>query len=301
MKTLKLRRGGAIALIVALCSISVAAQSEKYLIRVVPKPKTTSTLKMVQETDLDITVEGGPADSSALPPQMKMLGKTTMGMKLKTTEATKEGHIPLEITYENVNMEMTMNGNPVSNNDASSKLDGKSFTVTYNEKGDIVDVKSAPELQMPEESLKEILRAVLGAGPAAPISVGESATNPLKMALPLPIPSSEPLNMNGSIKTTLLAVEKSGADRIAKLNQVTDASLVSSLNIPTPDGNAIKMDFDMKMSGGGVSQLNLDQGRMKSSDSSINIDGKFGMSSPEGKMITFVVKGTIKVAVTGGN
>lgn len=300
MKNFNLCHGMIAVIVLAVCSITSVAQTEKYLIRIIPKPKTTTTLKMVQETDIDMAIEGGADAANAVPP-IKILGKTNMTIRLKTGDATKAGHVPMEITYEDVSSEMTMNGNSVPTDEVGAKLEGKTFSVTYDDKGNIVDLKTGADFQMPEETLKEMLRSVLGAVPLTPIGVGESAASPLKLALPLPIPSAGPLNMEGSIKSTLVSVEKAGQDRIAKLEQVTEARMVNSTTIPGPDGKDLKMEFDLKMSGGGGSRINLDQGTVQSSDSSINLEGKFGLPAIAPQGTGFAIKGTIKISVTGGN
>ncbi len=278
------------------------AQSEKITLKIVPEPNQTVRLKMVQEIELEFSVEGDSPLGAALPGPMKMVAKTVMALTQKVGAPDKDGNVAAEMTYDELSSETTMNGQPVQLDDTPGKFVGKKVLLTFNKRGEIIDLKIPPELEVPEEAFKQMLKSLYGNMPQTPIGVGEIATTPLDFTVPLPVPGAPPLKMDGQVKVKLVSVEKDAAGRIAKFDQTVDGKMVSNLEIPSTDGK-IKMDVDFKMDGTGDMVRNVDKGVLKSSDSKATFGGKIKMTSEatETKLPTISMMGTLKIAVTGSN
>lgn len=292
--------------LVCLClgSTTTFAQSEKISIRIVPKPNQTSHLSLSQDGEIEMSFEGNVPEELAKMNPMRIKMKTLTSMTVRSGAPDNRGQLEVEMSYDKSSVEMTMNGNPVPGGNEADKLIGKKFKVVYDRQGNLVDVKIPPGLGLPSESFKEMLKSIYGNLPTAPMAVGETAIVPFKTTFPMPIPGAGPLNLEGQAITKLVAVNKGVAARIARFDQITDAKLVvNSLDAPGPDGQRVKMNLDFKMSGFGTYQMNLDKGMVKSGDMQMKIEGRItsSQSSAQSKMPNINVKGTIKVAVTGGN
>lgn len=283
-------------------SIIAFAQSEKITLKMVPEPNQTVRMRMVQEMEMEMTFEGtAPADTPALNP-MKMASKTVFAMTQKVGAPDKEGNIESEMTYDEVSAEMTMNGQPMQLGDTGSKFIGKKITATFDKQGNPLDFKIPPDLGLPEESFKQMLKSIYGNLPATPMSVGEIATSPLDFSVPIPVPGAGPLKMDGQMKFKLVSVEKDSTGRIAKFDQTVDGKMVSDMEIPSPNGQ-VKMSIDFKMKGVGNLVMNVDKGVVKSGDSKATFGGKIKMTgeSSETKSPDINLQGTIKVTITGSN
>src|SRR5262249_29872214 len=232
----------------------------------------------------------------------KMVAKTVIALTQKVGAADKDGNVAAEMTYDELSSETTMNGQPVQLDDTTRKFVGKKVQLTFNKRGEMIDLKIPPELGVPEETFKQMLKSVYGSMPQTPIGVGEIATTPLDFTLPLPVPGAPPLKMDGQIKFKLISVQKDAAGRIAKYDQTVDGKMISNLEVPSTDGK-IKMDADFKMDGPGDMVRNVDKGVLKSSDSKATFGGKIKMTgeSSEIKLPTINMMGTLKIAVTGSN
>lgn len=292
--------------ILSLCLLSTAfaqtEKSEKVLLHLTPKPEQTTKLRMTMEMDMELRFEGDiPPELAAMNP-MKMQMKSVTAFTQKTGALDKQGRFEMELIYDDVASEMMMNGNPVPVGAETAKLNGKKIKVTMDQKGGIFDVQSPAEIQMDAAAFKELLKSLYGALPTEPLAIGETATVPLSMALPLPLPGAGPLNLVGSSKVKLLAVEKEGTQQIAKLDSIMEARINSVVDFPSPNGEA-KMKMDFSMTGGGPSSVNLDKATVKTNDITMKMEGKISPApeAADAKLPTIGLKGTIKNIVTSSN
>lgn len=289
----------------ALASITTYAQTEKpekVSLRMTPKPDQTAKLRMATEMDLELSFEGAGADQPALP-MMKMQMKSVTAFTQKTGPLDKQNRFDLELVYDDISAEIMMNGNAVPVGDEMTKLKGQKIKVTMDQNGNVFDVQAPKETQMDAATFKELLKSLYGALPTELMAVGETATVPLTMALPLPLPGSNgPLNLQGSSKIKLLAIEKEGTNRLAKLETVSEARMTSVMDFPGQNGPT-KMKMDFSMTGGGPSSVNLDKALVKTNDLIMTLQGKMSPTpeSADAKLPTMVLKGTVKTIVTSVN
>jgi hypothetical protein len=195
-----------------------------------------------------------------------------------------------------------MNGDPVPLGQDMGQFIGKTFRVIYDAKGEVLDFTPSGNLGIPVESFKQMLQSLYGAVPKGQMSVGETATLPFNMDLPLPILGAGPLKIEGEVKPKLVALVNEGDGRIAKFDQITEGRLINTTELTLPSGK-VAMSLDFKINGNGTSLLNVDKGTVKTSETKINIDGKMSMpgATAATQMPNMTIKGTIKVIVSGAN
>lgn len=285
-----------------LASITAFAQSEKITLKMVPEPNQTVRMKMVQDMEMDMSFESETPSAAALPGPAKMIAKSVLALTQKIGAPDNIGNVTAEMTYDEVSSEMTMNGQPLQTDALIGKFIGKKVMMTYNKQGEIIDIKIPPDLGLPEETFKQMLKSLYGSLPQAPIGIGEVATAPLDFTVPIPLPGAPPLKMDGQIKFKLISVEKDATGRIAKFDQTVDGKLVSELEVTLPTGK-VKMGLDFKLNGGGAIAMNVDKGVLKLSDSKGAFGGQVKMTSvpSETKLPTMNLQGTMKITVTGSN
>ena len=195
-----------------------------------------------------------------------------------------------------------MNGQPIELGDIAAKFIGKKATVTFNKRGEMIDINMPPDLGLPEEAFKELLKSLYGSLPQTPIGLGETATAPLDFTVPIPVAGAPPMKMDGQINFKLASVEKDATGRIAKFDQTIEGKIVIDVEVSLPTGK-VKMSLDLKLNGGGDLVINVDKGVVKSSDSKATFGGKIKMTSEssEIKPPTAIMQGTMKLTVTGNN
>jgi len=292
-----------IALGLALfASITTFAQSEKIKFKMVPEPNQTVRMRAVQDMELNMSFESETPSAGALPEPVKMMARTVFALTQKVGAPDKEGNVSAEVTYDEVSSELMMNDQAMQIGDKVDNVIGKKITASFNSRGEMIDLKVPPDLGLPEESFKQLLKSVYGNLPQTPLGVGEVATAPLDFTIPLPVPGAPPLKIDGLIKSTLVSVEKDATGRTAKFDQTMDGKVVSDMEVPGPTGQ-IKMSLDFKLNGGGWMVMDVDKGFLKSSDSKMTFGGKLKMGgeSSASKLPTMNFQGTMKVTVTGSN
>jgi hypothetical protein len=275
--------------------MTLFAQSEKIRFKMVPEPNQTVRMRAVQDMELEMSFESETPSTSALPEPVKMMARAVFALTQKVGAPDKEGNVSAEVTYDEVSSEMMMNGQPMQIDDKVDKFIGKKVTVTFNSRGEMIDLKVPPDLGLPEESIKQLLKSVYGNLPQTPLGVGEVATAPLDFTIPLPIPGAPPMKTDGQIKSTLVSVEKDATGRTAKFDQSMDGKMTGDMEVPGPTGQT-KMSLDFKLNGGGGMVMNVDKGFLKSSDSKMTFGGKLKIAGD-----TMNFQGTMKVTVTGSN
>ncbi|MBO0861593.1 MAG: hypothetical protein J2P21_24515 [Chloracidobacterium sp.] len=267
-----------------------------------PRPNQTVRIRAVNDMEMNLSFESETPSTSDIPETFKMAARAAFALTQKVGDLDKEGNVVAELTYDEASSEMMMNGQPMRIGDDFNKLIGKKLTATFNNQGDLIDLKIPTDMGLPEESFKEVVKSAYGNLPQTPLAVGEVATSPLDFTIPLPIPGAPPLKIDGQIKSKLLSVENDSTGRTAKFDQTVDGKMVGDLEVPGPTGK-IKMSLDFKLNGGGGVAMNVDKGFLKSSDSKMSFSGKLKMAGEPSasKLPTINFQGTIKVTVSGSN
>ncbi|MCI0666011.1 MAG: hypothetical protein L0220_33570 [Acidobacteria bacterium] len=295
-----------IALCLALfASMTAFAQSEKIIFKTAPEPNQTVRTRMVWDTEADFSIENIESDTrlpAALPGPIKMIGRTVVVLTEKIGAPDKKGNITAETTFDEVSSEITMNGQPLQ---IPSTIDksfvGKKIMVVFNKRGEIIDIKMPPALgRLKEEFFRQVWKSSHGNLPQIPIGIGEFAMAPMDLTVPIPIPGVPPVKIDYQMKSTLISVEKGANGRLAKLDHIADAKMVTDMEVPDPNGN-IKMSVDLKMNARGNSVTNIDKGVAKSGYFKETYNGKIKMTSEsrEPKSLTINVQGTTKATMTG--
>ena len=260
-------------------------------------------MRMVQEMDMKMSMEGLPA---GMPPglgAMNMVTKNVMVMTQKIGPADAQGNVTAETTFDQVSAEAAMNGRPSPAAPPKNPLAGQTITVVYDKQGNIVDTKPGSVSGVPMDTFKQMMESFNGRLPTAMVGIGETATVPLDFTIPLPIPgAAQQMKMNGEAKYKLVSINKEAAGRIATFDQTTDGKLVSDLDIPGPNG-AMKMSMDFKLNGTGRGQNNIDAGFVKQSESTSTFTGTMRMNGGANgpPNMNMSMQGTQKVTVTGEN
>src|SRR5512138_14879 len=106
-----------IRVVIALAVLFAAAQESKISIRLLPRANETVRFRMTQEMDMDISVQDSdpasadPAGQKPAPASAtKMLGKTVFAFTQKTGAPDKEERLPVEVTYDQISVERSVNG-----------------------------------------------------------------------------------------------------------------------------------------------------------------------------------------------
>jgi hypothetical protein len=285
-----------------LASISALAQSEKITLKVVPEPNQTVRMRMVHDMEMNMSYESETPSAPALPPPMKMTIRAVLALTQKIGAPDKEGNVTAEMTYDEFSSETMLNGQPMEIGEVAGKFIGKKAMVTFNNRGEIIDLKMPPDLGLPEEAFKEMLKSFYGSLPQTPIGLGEVATAPLDFTVPIPVSGAPPMKMDGQINFKLVSVEKDATGRIAKFEQTMDGKIVTEREVSLSTGK-VKMSLDFKLNGGGDMVINVDKGVLKSGDSRATFGGKIKTTreSSETQLPTTNLQGTIKITVTGSN
>ena len=262
----------AIGLLAFSCATPMSrAEEGKTLIRLVPKPNTVFRFEAAQHMEMDITAEGMPQTQG--PVLRKLVTDYLFGFTERTGRLTEEGNVDAEITYDKISLTQTMDGKPMPVLSMDKELEGKVITFTFDRNGRVVGTRLPDGTAASGETLKEMMNSFFGSLPSGPMSIGETTSTPYSMPLPLPAPGPDPLTVTGQTRYQLLSLAADGADTLATLKQVVDASLARMLELPLPGGKAT-VEIGFKVSGAGEVVLNLGKGVMRSSGMQLTLDGR---------------------------
>src|SRR5262245_4080062 len=286
----------------SVASTTGLAQTEKITIRMAPAPNQSVRMKLVQEMEMEMTFEGNSPFALASAGPMKLLTTTVLAMTQKVGAPDAQGNIESEVTYDEASSEATINSQPIPLGDTNSVLKGKKMTITFDKQGNVVDVKTPKDVNLPEETFKEMLKSFYANLPTTPIGVGEVANSPLDFSIPLPMPGAAPMKMDGEMRHKLVSIEKDAAGRIARFDQTVDAKMVTDMEVPSPAGK-IKVNLDFKMNGAGTALNHLDRGVVKSSNAAYTFDGKINMAgeSTAPQLPSISLRGKMKQTITSEN
>ena len=228
---------------------------------------------------------------------MKMTTRMTASMTQKTGSPKPDGSYDAEIRYEEMRIDMVMNGVPTSTQ--SNPLVGKVITVTYSRSGQVIDSKFPADVPGTGEMLKELLTSFSGNLPDTPIGIGEAVSIPLNMTFQLPIPGGSGMKVDGQTEMTLVSIDKDGKGRSARFDSVTFGRMTSSLPIDPKNG----MNLDFTVRGTGTTVTDLDGGFVRSAESNATLDATITASpgSNPAAMPPMSMKGTTRITFTGSN
>lgn len=250
---------------------------EKLALRASPKPNQVIRFTMTQYLDFDVTMPGGTMGA------MKVGGQMVFSGLQKVGAPDAKGQISAEITMDTVTMNVTMNGAPTGSPGLGDQLVGKTFTVIYDREGKVVDVKSPPGTEAMGDP-KQMISSITGLIPTGMLAVGDSVTIPLSIPIPVPLPGTKgPTSLDSKVTSKLTGITSEGGDRIATLAQTTEGQL-----------NSPGSGLELKMTGTGTVQLNVDKGFVKTGDSTAKMDVSMLMQGMAMKM-----NGTVHVVMTG--
>jgi hypothetical protein len=285
----------AAAVIASLASPAIRAQSDKISLRMAPGPGQTVQMLMTQKVDFEISVEGAPAPVLA---PMRMVMQSTMVLTQKTGARQPDGSIDVELTYDQIRSEVTMNDQPTPTSDLGKELVGKPVVLTYNASGEIVGVRGLPAGPgLNDEMFKQMIGSFYGNLPVTALSVGETTTGPLDFNLPLPLPGASALQMTGQTILKLVSVDKNAAGRSARFDSTISGKMASEL--AAPDGKS-QMQFNFTLSGDGTTIMDLDKGLPRSHLLTNTFVGRIDMApgAPTATSPSMNMRGTMNVVVT---
>ena len=186
---------------IALClaffaSMTVFAQSEKITLKMIPEPNQTVRMRMVQDMEMNMSYESETPSVAPLPEPMKLAIIAVVALTQKIGAPDKEGNVTAEMTYDEFSSETKVNGQPIELGDIAGKFIGKKAIVTFNKRGEMIDINMPPDLGLPEEAFKELLKSLYGSLPKTPIGLGEVATAPLDFTVPIPVAGAPPKGLS---------------------------------------------------------------------------------------------------------
>ncbi len=297
MKSRRLHAHAGILLVLVIGAQGLRAQEDRAVVRLTPKPNQAFKCETVQEMEMDATMDGVPQTTG--PVSMKMVNRTVIDFTEKTGAPKEEGRIDADVTYDKISSDKILNGKPMPPDNLGVQLVGKTITFIYDRDGRVTDVRVPPDIDLSAETLKQMMNSLQGNLPSGEMTIGDTASTPFSMPLPIPTPGLAALNATGEARYKLVALEKEGADLIAKLDQVVEAGLVTTVDLPLTKGTA-KVSIDFKVSGTGGLQLNLTRGVLKTSEQHLAIDGDTKMisDSTETPSGTLKLHGTSKMTST---
>lgn len=255
---------------------ALPAQEGKALIRLTPEPNQVFKCEILQEMEMGATIDGLPQTPG--PVSTRMTNKTAFGFTERTSAHGDQGEIDASVTYGRIASERMLNGKPMPTDNLGDQLLGKTVTFTFDKDGRVTDVRVPPDVDLSADTLKQMMNSHQGSLPSTSMAVGETTSTPFSMPLPIPTPGLAPLNATGQTRYKLLTLEKEGTDLIARLDQVIEAGLVTTLDLPVAEGTA-KVSIDFRVSGTGELQLNLTRGIMKMNEQQLTIEGDMKMAS----------------------
>ena len=285
----------AAALIASLAGPAIRAQSDKISLRMAPSPGQTVQMLMTQKMDLELSLEGAPVPGLV---PMRMVMQSTMVLNQKTGARKPDGSIDVEMTYDQISSDVTMNDQSTTAVDASNELIGKPVVVTYSASGEIVGVRGVPAVTgLSDEMFKQMLGSAFSNLPATALSVGETTTAPLDFNLPLPLPGAAAMKLTGETILKLVAVDKNAEGRSARFDSTMNGKMASE--VTSPDGKS-QMKFNFTLSGDCTTIVDLDKGLPRSHLLTNTFVGKIDMPSGASAAVppSMNMRGTMNVVVT---
>jgi hypothetical protein len=194
-----------------------------------------------------------------------------------------KGQLEAQVTVDRLELNESVAGRTRDSLDAS-KVTGRVLTVTFDQTGKLLGVKVPPDiansLSLRVTQLLAGAYGMLNFVPEAQLAVGQETTTVSELPMRIPgDPTSGPLQARTTL--TLRAINKKGPDRIAHLTQEIDVATTTS---------------QVKVTGGGSIDVNLDKGYVSATDIEWKISGSIQNSAAGRQSPPFF--GTIKITVS---
>jgi hypothetical protein len=259
-----------LTLVSALATAQPAVAQRKVTVGGAPSPGQTIRLNIVQDADMDMKPSASAAGSPI--PAMHLKQKTTMVIAQKVAQPDDKGAIGIQVTYEDISQEMTINDQPPPPEAvaATAALKGKSLAMTVSPTGELLEVTPPADFPLPAQMMKEMLKQALGLMPRQEMAVGQTVTAPFQMGMPIPMPGGEPPQLKGDLKTTLTGVTGTAGSEIAALEQVVTAAVDATM--PSPGGNG-ELTITMQLKGSGTTDWDVKAAAIKGQKMTTQING----------------------------
>jgi len=256
----------------AATALTAAAQpAKKITVGGRPSPGQDIRLNIVQDADLTMKPAAAAADAPVGSMHLKAKTTTVVSQKVGTPDA--QGALKVEMTYEDVSQEMSMNDQPAPPEAAAgaTRLKGKTLSMTLDSNGEVVDVTPPADFPLPQGMIKEMLKQALGLMPRQELSIGESVSAPFQMAMPVPVTSGEPPQLKGTLTSKLTGISGTAGNEVAALEQVVDASVDATM----PGQNGAPVAIKMTVKGNGTTDWDVKGSLVKASRMTTQINGTF--------------------------
>jgi hypothetical protein len=272
---MRFHRGPVLSLFTFVFALATALPAVAQTARTVsvggaPTPGQTLRLNVVQDADMNMKPSASAAGSPL--PAMHMKQKTTMVMGQKVAAPDDKGAIGIQVTYEDVAQEMTINDQPPPPEAAAAMaaLKGKTLAMKVSPSGELLEVVPPADFPLPAEMLKDMLKQALGLMPRQQMAVGQTVTAPFQMAMPIPVPGGAPPQLKGDLKTTLTGVTGAAGSEIAALAQEVTAAVDATM--PSPAGNG-ELIIKMTLKGSGTTDWDVKGAVIKGQKMTTQISG----------------------------
>jgi hypothetical protein len=265
----------------AATAFTAGAQSAKKItVGGRPTPGQDIRLNIVQ--DADLTMKPAAAAADAPVGSMHLKAKTTTVVSQKVGTPDPQGTLKVEMTYEDVTQEMSMNDQPAPPEAAAqaARLKGKTLSMTLDSNGEVVDVTPPADFPLPQGMIKEMLKQALGLMPRQELTIGESVSAPFQMAMPIPVSAGDPPQLKGTLTSKLTGISGAPGSEVAALEQVVDASVDATM----PGQNGGEVAIKMTVKGSGTTDWDVKGSIVKGSRMTTQINGSFnagGMGTME--------------------
>jgi len=252
-------------------ALPAVAQSKKVTVGGRPSPAQAIRLNIVQDADLTMKPAEAVAGSPIGPMHLKAKTTTVVSQKVGTPD--EKGGLKVEMTYEDMTQDLSLNDQPAPPEaaEAALRIKGKTLSMTLDANGEVIDVTPPAGLEMPPEAVKDMLKQALGLMARQEMAVGETVTAPFSMAMPIPIPGDPP-QITGDVKSTLTAISGPPGNEIASLDQVVTAGVDAKLPAPGGTGEVL---IKMRVTGKGTTEWDVKGALAKSSKMTTTITGTF--------------------------
>ena len=261
---------------------------ERITLRAVPVPNQVIRTSMTQDLSFDVVMDGSGMGPTKVEGQVGLTGTQRVGPR------DAQGRVTSELTVDTVTMELKMNGVPRPAPEELARLRGQTFTVVYDAGGKVVDVTASAGMGPAGVTAKNMISTFAQSIPSATLGIGDTITVQLAVPRPIPIPGIDtPTTLDSKTTSKLVSIVREGSDRIATLEQRTEAEAIRTLEVPSPSG-MVSANLELRMTGGGNMQLNVDKGFVKSASSDLKLDTTMLMQGMSMKL-----NGTIHMVVTG--
>ena len=264
---------------VLLCCVvfghGLAAAQTKVSIQ--PAPEADLSLHVATTQEFSITM-----DSNGVMPPVQIQNKAAFGFT-QVNGPVDKGRLEAQLTIDRLETEETLNGKTKTAD--TGRFVGQSLTAVFDGPGKLVSLTVPKELQSSSSRLRSLIAVAHGAlsnvGPTA-LSVGESVTVPWDVPLRLPGASTEaPYKIQTVL--TLRAIDTRGKVRIARLDQRIES---------------VGDSEQMKVTGGGTVELNLDRGFVSSSSTEWTLTGSYRTKELPETAAASKVQAVMKVTTT---